>query len=115
MAREDQEQGVGGISRRGFFKGVGAGAVATGLLREVQEHAGVASAQNRTTAGPGEVTFTLNVNGENRSVTAEPRVTLLDALRRYHQDVTTGKFPEDVHGITMDPAQLEKLRAQLRA
>jgi len=90
MAREDQEQGVGGISRRGFFKGVGAGAVATGLLREVQEHAGVASAQNRTTAGPGEVTFTLNVNGENRSVTAEPRVTLLDALRN-RLDMTGAK------------------------
>ena len=33
------------------------------------------------TSAPGEVSVTLNVNDEKRSLTIEPRVTLLDALR----------------------------------
>lgn len=90
MATEDRQQGAGGISRRGFFKGVGAGAVATGLLQEVREKSGIAEAQSRATSGPGEVSIKLNVNGRNRTVNAEPRVTLLDALRN-RLDVTGAK------------------------
>ena len=68
------------ISRRGFLKGVGAGAVATGLLREVS---GTPRAEAKVgpTMGPGEFPITLNINGEDRSLSVEPRVTLLDALR----------------------------------
>jgi xanthine dehydrogenase YagT iron-sulfur-binding subunit len=60
---------------------VGAGAVATGLLEQVRETAGIAEAQAKKTSGPGEVSMTLNVNGKDRALKAEPRVTLLDALR----------------------------------
>jgi xanthine dehydrogenase YagT iron-sulfur-binding subunit len=69
---------------------VGAGAVASGLLQEVRESAGIAEAQTKKTAGPGEVPLTLNVNGKDRTLSAEPRVTLLDALRN-RLDVTGPK------------------------
>ena len=81
MATEKPIDHPGRISRRGFLKGVGAGAVATGLLEQVRESAGIAQAQSKSTAGPGEVSLTLNVNGKDQTLKAEPRVTLLDALR----------------------------------
>lgn len=81
MATEKPTDHPRGISRRGFLKGVGAGAVATGLLEQVRETAGIAEAQAKKTSGPGEVSMTLNVNGKDRALKAEPRVTLLDALR----------------------------------
>jgi len=90
MSTDQQEMHPGGISRRGFLKGVGAAGVATGLLREVQESAGVAEAAGAAKAGPGEVPLTLNVNGKEMSLKAEPRVTLLDALRN-RLDVTGPK------------------------
>ena len=81
MATEKPIDQPSRISRRGFLKGVGAGAVATGLLQEVRESAGIVDAQTKKTSGPGEVSMTLNVNGKDRTLKAEPRVTLLDALR----------------------------------
>lgn len=90
MASDNGEKRTEGISRRGFLKGVGAGAVATGFLHEVRESSGIAEAQAKKTTGPGEVTFKLNVNGKDRTVNAEPRVTLLDALRD-RLDVTGSK------------------------
>jgi xanthine dehydrogenase YagT iron-sulfur-binding subunit len=69
---------------------MGAGAVATGLLQEVRESAGIAEAQTKTTSGPGEISMTLNINGTDRTLKAEPRVTLLDALRN-RLDVTGAK------------------------
>lgn len=81
MSTKDTNLEPSGISRRGFLKGVGAGAVATGLLHEVSESAGIVKAQTKKTLGPGEVPITLNVNGKGRSLNVEPRVTLLDALR----------------------------------
>lgn len=78
-----------GLSRRGFLKGVGAGAVATGFLKEVTEHAHVEAATSAT-QGPGDIPITLNVNGKNVTMNAEPRVTLLDALRN-RADITGAK------------------------
>jgi xanthine dehydrogenase YagT iron-sulfur-binding subunit len=68
-----------GVSRRGFLKGIGAGTVAGGLLSpgSLQE----ALAKESGVVGPGETLITLKVNGKNRNLTVEPRVTLLDALR----------------------------------
>jgi len=66
-----------GFSRREFFKGsaavAAAGAVGTGLA-EAQEAAPVV-------VGPGMKKITLNVNGKDREVAVEPRMTLLEALR----------------------------------
>jgi len=68
-----------GVSRRGFLKGLGVGSVATGLLAPtgVKE----ALAAEGGVVGPGDVPLTLKINGQNRNLNAEPRVTLLDALR----------------------------------
>ena len=89
MSTNDIKYEPSGISRRGFLKGVGAGAVATGLLQEVSRSARVAEAAPKT-LGPGEVPITLNVNGTDRKLNVEPRVTLLDALRN-RLDVTGAK------------------------
>ena len=68
-----------GVSRRGFLKGLGVGSVATGLLSPVSLKE--ALAREGGVVGPGEVPVTLKINGQNRQLNIEPRVTLLDALR----------------------------------
>ncbi len=79
MARKKPPIGKGAgpdVSRRGFLAGVGGLAGATAL-------GGAAAAQEGgpATLGPGPAKFTLRVNGQDRAVECEPRVTLLDALR----------------------------------
>ena len=71
-----------GVSRRGFFKGVGSGVVAASLAP--------ALLQAEQAAGPAATAISLNINGRVRQVTVEPRVTLLDALRN-HLDITGAK------------------------
>jgi xanthine dehydrogenase YagT iron-sulfur-binding subunit len=68
-----------GFSRRGFIKGIGITSVATSFLAPggVKE----ALAQGLKVAGPGETPVTLRINGQERQLHIEPRVTLLDALR----------------------------------
>jgi len=72
-----------GVSRRGFLKGVGAAAVVTdGILSRAAEAADApmeAPALGAPISGPVEVMLTLN--GQKRSVTVEPRTTLLSAIR----------------------------------
>ena len=68
-----------GVSRRGFLKGLGVGSVATGLLAPVGLEG--AQAKEGGVVGPGEVSVSLKINGQNRKVDVEPRVTLLDTLR----------------------------------
>ena len=68
-----------GLSRRGFLKGVGVGTVAGGLLSPIGLKE--ALAREGDVVGPGESAVTLNINGQNRKLNIEPRVTLLDALR----------------------------------
>ena len=77
------------ISRRGFLKGVGAGAVAGGILHGISSIEEVA-AQGAPTVGPNATPITLTINGRNKTLTIEPRVTLLDALRN-HLDLTGAK------------------------
>ena len=86
MASKQSDQGV---SRRSFLQGVGAGSVAGSVLAAAtgqQAHA----AGPPTCVGPGEVAITLNVNGKDRRLSVEPRVTLLDALRN-RLDLTGSK------------------------
>ena len=74
-----------GVSRRSFIK-VGAAALAAdGLLGQVARGA-PASQPAMTEPGGGQVfsgnvPITLQVNGQHRAVTVEPRTTLLSALR----------------------------------
>lgn len=90
MSSNESPPKTGGISRRGFLKGVGAGAVATGFLQGAREFEEAAAQSQGPLAGPGEVSITLDINGANRTLSVEPRVTLLDALRN-RLDLTGSK------------------------
>ncbi len=90
MAPKETSRDTSGISRRGFLKGVGAGAVATGLLQGTRGAPRAEAQSSGGVVGPGNVSITLNINGENKKLEVEPRVTLLDALRD-RLDVTGAK------------------------
>jgi xanthine dehydrogenase YagT iron-sulfur-binding subunit len=73
-----------GMSRRGFFKGVGAGVITSSLVPPLLVGA------PQAVSGPGTVALRLNINGTDRALNVETRVTLLDALRN-HLDLTGAK------------------------
>lgn len=67
------------VSRRGFLKGAGA-VLSSGIVAGAE----ALEAANRDAAkiiGPGKTPLTLKINGVNKALNIEPRVTLLDALR----------------------------------
>jgi len=76
--------GKGEFSRRQFIKGTGIASVAVSasvlLGDEVARAAGRAPAEEKW-LGPGPVPITLKINGQPHDLQAEPRLTLLDALR----------------------------------
>lgn len=75
----DKDGGKGGaFSRRDFLKTSAAGAVTAGLA--AGSHVKAASA-NTGAVGPNAVPVTLRVDGQEKRLNLEPRVTLLDALR----------------------------------
>ncbi|HUB31791.1 MAG TPA: (2Fe-2S)-binding protein [Bryobacteraceae bacterium] len=77
------------FSRRGFIGvGLSSGALGTGLLEKEAVAAPAAGAAG--VVGPGAVPITLNINGKPVHLTAEPSVTLIDALRNY-LDITGAK------------------------
>ena len=81
MDRNHINRSGGGFSRREFLKGSGA-AVVTGAAATAAVDAPLEAQQPAAkiiSAGPH--TITLNVNGEDKQVTVEPRVLLIDALR----------------------------------
>ncbi|HEY7120751.1 MAG TPA: (2Fe-2S)-binding protein [Tepidisphaeraceae bacterium] len=81
-------------SRRNFLKGVGVAAVASDAVLDRVKHVTAAdappdaNARNQVLAGP--IKITLNVNGQERPVTVEPRTTLLSALRDRLEPPVTG-------------------------
>jgi xanthine dehydrogenase YagT iron-sulfur-binding subunit len=66
------------FSRRGFLRGAG---IASGALGSAVLEQGAEAAQAAGVRGPGEVPVTLTINGTQKKLNLEPRVTLLDALR----------------------------------
>jgi len=66
------------VSRRAFFKTMGIGAAAAGMVHGVSE---VAHPSQAILLGPDAVPLALKINGTLHTVTVEPRVTLLRALR----------------------------------
>lgn len=82
-----------GFSRRDFIKSTGLASVAVsaGVLLgdEVAKAAGRAQGEGKW-LGPGPVDVTLRINGQQRTLNIEPRVTLLDAMRN-HLDLTGAK------------------------
>src|SRR5262245_5079159 len=83
--KDDDHDGT--VSRRDFFKTVGAGSIATGVLAGLQPDTQAAGPE---TFGPGEVAVRLNSNGRAQNLMIEPRVTLLDAVRN-RLDMTGNK------------------------
>lgn len=77
------------LSRRGFLKGIGVSTAAAGVLTAVKPLA-EAAASDPGLRGPGEVPVSLRINGQERRLKVEPRVTLLDALRN-RLDITGPK------------------------
>ncbi len=83
---EESGRKQGGLGRRDFVKLVGgtgvavsAGVLTKKVLLPAEPNAQAAAAGRGI--GPGPVNITLRVNGEEKVVAVEPRVTLLDALR----------------------------------
>jgi aerobic-type carbon monoxide dehydrogenase small subunit (CoxS/CutS family) len=71
------------FSRRSFFKGLGATAVAT-AAQKADALAGEFNKYNtEKIQGPGAIPVELKINGKTESFQIEPRVTLLDALRNH--------------------------------
>lgn len=72
-------KGKSGFNRRDFLRGSGAAAAATAMATAPAllqaEEGGV------KLLGPGVTEITLNVNGQDHKVKAEPRTTLLEVLR----------------------------------
>jgi xanthine dehydrogenase YagT iron-sulfur-binding subunit len=87
MAKPPSEDDTRGprVSRRSFLKTAGVGAAATSLVGGAT--AAVAAPE---ILGPGAVPLHLKVNGQPRSLSVEPRVTLLRALRN-QLDLTGAK------------------------
>ncbi len=84
--KEKKDGGQGGaFSRRDFLKTSAAGAVTAGLAAGTPAKA---SPANAVTVGPGAVPLTIRVDGQEKAISLEPRVTLLDALRDHLE--TTG-------------------------
>ncbi len=80
MSKEDKrKEGTSAFSRRDFLRTSAAGALTTSLAG--REAAAQAAAGTIPLHGPGAVPIRLEINGQQRELRVEPRVTLLDALR----------------------------------
>lgn len=85
-----------GVSRRSFLRNVSAAAVAADLLGQTAQAAEVTPAPAGPIASPptgliaGPTPITLTVNGQPRTVTVEPRTTLISALRDRLEPALTG-------------------------
>ena len=98
MRRSRDPEAVPGVSRRSFLKGMGASALAAGAIAPALPARSAPEADalqhgkgpGAKLLGPDPVAMTLNINGKERKVTLEPRVTLVDALRN-HLDLTGAK------------------------
>jgi xanthine dehydrogenase YagT iron-sulfur-binding subunit len=93
MRREKDQGGqASGFSRRRFLQGVGAAGVGALLvdhpLLKGADQPQAADATDQVVSGNIEIT--LNVNGQSRKVTVEPRTTLLNALRNNMDPPLTG-------------------------
>lgn len=87
--KKPQSTSETGVSRRDFLRGTGVAVSGAILVGEAQA-IGAQADGSADVRGPGEVPVTLRVNGENRQLKIEPRVTLLDALRD-RLDITGSK------------------------
>lgn len=101
--RRGDSQGKAGFSRRSFLKGSSAAVAASAVASRGEE----ASAQEKSGAiVSGSKEITLNVNGQDRKVTVEPRTSLLEVLR--NQLYLTGcKDLQDVYADGADTVMID--------
>ena len=102
--RNESSSGGTSFSRRSFLKGSGAALAATAAATSGPEAEAAQKQRARIVAGPTEIT--LNVNGEDRTLTVEPRTTLLDALRNELQ-LTGCKDLQDVYNDGADTVMID--------
>lgn len=76
------------LSRRAFLKGAGGVAAAGGVLAGTAQDTAVAETATGTLSGTVELK--LSINGEERTVSCEPRTTLLSAIRDRLDPALTG-------------------------
>jgi xanthine dehydrogenase YagT iron-sulfur-binding subunit len=78
---EEPGQGTGAtISRRNFLRGTGS-VVSSSLIAGAEVLQAAEKEMEPKVFGPDKVSITLKINGAVKSLQAEPRVTLLEALR----------------------------------
>lgn len=87
--KEPEGKGALEVSRRGFLTGAGA-VISSSLVAGTEALHAAPESSGTEVAGPGKVDLTLTVNGAERTLALEPRVTLLDALR-FELDLTGAK------------------------
>lgn len=78
-SKQTQPPADSGVSRRDFLRGAGVAVSGSILAGEGLLHA--AGDTQGEVRGPGETKVVLRINGQPKTVTIEPRVTLLDAMR----------------------------------
>ena len=75
--RRDNDDAALNVSRRAFLKTVSASSIAAGVISPAETDAQAAP----SAVGPGEVPIKLTIDGKTHTLSVEPRVTLLDAMR----------------------------------
>jgi xanthine dehydrogenase YagT iron-sulfur-binding subunit len=75
--RRDNDDAALNVSRRAFLKTVSASSIAAGVISPAETDAQAAP----SAVGPGEIPIKLTIDGKTHSLSVEPRVTLLDAMR----------------------------------
>ena len=85
--------GLPALSRRSFLKALGVTSVASGVGLPLAAQAGAfaPTSASASHASDQRITTTLTINGRKQSVHADPRTTLLDALREHLQITGTKK------------------------
>lgn len=78
--KEPEAKGALEVSRRGFLTGAGA-VISSSLVAGTEALRAAPDSAEAAVAGPGKVDIALKVNGAEKTLALEPRVTLLDALR----------------------------------
>ena len=79
--RPDETRSGPAFNRRDFLKGSGAAVAATAVATATRETVAQEERQQSRVASAAPQKITLNVNGQDHTVTVEPRTTLLDVLR----------------------------------
>lgn len=103
-ASPDPRSSRSGFSRRSFLKGSGAAVAATAVATRGDDASAAQQQSKNVVSGSKEIT--LNVNGEDRQVTVEPRTSLLDVLRN-QLGLTGSKDLQDVYVDGADTVMID--------